>query len=106
MRRISGNPVSLDAMESVLVHAHDGGIDHLYRRIMAGSQSIHDAVPYARQRTKRLQQVVRGPWISGRPRQGAPDRKTQKMPFAAGRETRSTRYPLYRIEQHQELSIR
>ncbi len=41
---------------SVLVHAHDGGIDHLHRRVMTGGQCIHDPVPYAslRQRTKRL----------------------------------------------------
>ena len=26
---------------SVLVHAHDGGIDHLHRRIMTGGQRIH-----------------------------------------------------------------
>jgi hypothetical protein len=32
---------------SVLVHAHDGGIDHLHRRVMAGGQRIHDAVPDA-----------------------------------------------------------
>ncbi len=32
---------------SVLVHTHDGGIDHLHRRVMAGGQRIHDAVPDA-----------------------------------------------------------
>jgi hypothetical protein len=32
---------------SVLVHAHDGGIDHLHRRIMTGGQRIHDPVPDA-----------------------------------------------------------
>ena len=32
---------------SVLVHAHDGGIDHPYRRIMTGSQCIHDPIPHA-----------------------------------------------------------
>jgi hypothetical protein len=32
---------------SVLVHAHDGGIDHLHRRIMTGGQRIHDSVPDA-----------------------------------------------------------
>jgi hypothetical protein len=32
---------------SVLVHAHDGGIDHLHRRIMTGGQCIHDPVPNA-----------------------------------------------------------
>jgi hypothetical protein len=30
---------------SVLVHAHDGGIDHLHRRVMTGGQRIHDPVP-------------------------------------------------------------
>jgi hypothetical protein len=41
---------------SVLVHAHDGSIDHLHRRIMTGGQRIHDTVqtPARRQRTKRL----------------------------------------------------
>jgi hypothetical protein len=32
---------------SVLVHAHDGGIDHLQRRIMTSGQRIHDLVPDA-----------------------------------------------------------
>jgi hypothetical protein len=32
---------------SVLVHAHDGGIDHLHRRVMTGGQRFHDPVPYA-----------------------------------------------------------
>jgi hypothetical protein len=30
---------------SVLVHAHDGGIDHLHRRITTGSQRFHDLAP-------------------------------------------------------------
>jgi hypothetical protein len=32
---------------SVLMHAHDGGIDHLHRRVMIGGQRIHDLVPDA-----------------------------------------------------------
>ena len=32
---------------SVLVHAHDGGIDHLHRCVVTGSQRIHDLVPDA-----------------------------------------------------------
>jgi hypothetical protein len=32
---------------SVLVHAHDGGIDHPHRRIMTGGQRFHDPVPDA-----------------------------------------------------------
>src|SRR5215831_15750602 len=32
---------------SVLVHAHDGGIDHLHRRVMTGGQRFHDLVPDA-----------------------------------------------------------
>ena len=32
---------------AVLVHAHDGGIDHLHRRIMTGRQRFHDPVPDA-----------------------------------------------------------
>jgi hypothetical protein len=41
---------------SVLVHAHNGSIDHLHRRIMTGRQCIHDPVPDAarRQRTKAM----------------------------------------------------
>jgi hypothetical protein len=31
----------------VLVHAHDRGINHLHRRVMTGSQRIHDLVPDA-----------------------------------------------------------
>jgi len=31
----------------MLVDAHDGGIDHLHRRVMTGGQRIHDPVPYA-----------------------------------------------------------
>jgi hypothetical protein len=32
---------------SMLVNAHDRGIDHLHRRIMTGGQRIHDLVPDA-----------------------------------------------------------
>ena len=32
---------------SVLVHSDDGGVNHLYRRVMTGSQRIHDLVPDA-----------------------------------------------------------
>jgi hypothetical protein len=32
---------------AVLVHAHDGGIDHLHRCIMTSSQRIHDLIPDA-----------------------------------------------------------
>jgi hypothetical protein len=32
---------------SVLVHAQNGGIDHLHRRVMTGGQRIHDLVPHA-----------------------------------------------------------
>jgi hypothetical protein len=32
---------------SVLVQAHNGGIDYLHRRVMTGGQRIHDLVPYA-----------------------------------------------------------
>src|SRR5271169_118555 len=31
----------------VLVHTDDGGINHLHRRVMTGSQRIHDPVPDA-----------------------------------------------------------
>jgi hypothetical protein len=30
-----------------VMHTHDGGIDHLHHRVMAGGQRIHDAVPDA-----------------------------------------------------------
>ena len=33
---------------AVLVHAHDGGIDHLHRRVVTGSQRIHDLVQIGR----------------------------------------------------------
>ncbi|MDA9504266.1 hypothetical protein XI09_05780 [Bradyrhizobium sp. CCBAU 11386] len=33
---------------SVLVYTHDGGIDHLHRRVVTGGQRIHDPVPDAR----------------------------------------------------------
>jgi hypothetical protein len=41
---------------SVLLHAHDGCIDHLHRRIMTGGQRmmIWSQTPARRQRTKRL----------------------------------------------------
>jgi hypothetical protein len=41
---------------SVLIHAHDGGIDHLHRRIMTGGQRImiSSQTPARRHRTKRL----------------------------------------------------
>jgi hypothetical protein len=32
---------------SVLMHAHDGCIDHLHRRVMTGGQRIHDPIPDA-----------------------------------------------------------
>jgi hypothetical protein len=32
---------------SVLVNAHDGGIDHLHCRVMTGRKRIHDLVPDA-----------------------------------------------------------
>jgi len=32
---------------SVLVYAHDRGINHLHRRVMTGSQRIRDPVPAA-----------------------------------------------------------
>jgi len=32
---------------SMLLHAHDRGIDHLHRRIMTGGKRFHDLVPVA-----------------------------------------------------------
>ena len=52
---------------------------------------IRSHTPALRYRTKRLSQVVRGPWRSGRSRHGAPDRSTQKIPFGTRRSsTRGT----------------
>jgi hypothetical protein len=57
---------------SVLVHAHNGSIDHPHRRVMTGGQRIHDPVPNAGlpppneaiiasgARTIRCRQIARG----------------------------------------------
>jgi len=29
---------------AMVVHAHNGGIDHLYRRVLTGGKRIHDLV--------------------------------------------------------------
>ena len=48
---------------SVLVHAHDGGIDHQHRRVVTGSQRIQDLIPDASPPppNETIVQVVRGP---------------------------------------------
>jgi hypothetical protein len=72
---------------SVLVHAHDGGIDHLHRRIMTGSQRIHDLVPDASPPPTSEAIVTSGTGAIGRwqVRHGAPERRTQKMPLSTRR---------------------
>ena len=72
---------------SVLVHTHDGGINHLHRRIMACGQRIHDLVPDASPRPANEAIVTSGEdhrSLAGS-RQGAPERKTQKIPFRTRR---------------------
>ena len=58
---------------SMLVHAHDGGIDHLHCRIMTGGQRIHDPVPDASPPPTNEAIVTGGPGTIGL-RQVAPRR--------------------------------
>jgi hypothetical protein len=72
---------------SVLVHAHDGGVDHLHRRVVTGGQRIHDRVPHSNRPPTNEAIIASGAGIVGL-RQiapGAPERKTQKMPFRTRR---------------------
>lgn len=65
---------------SMLMHSDNRAIDHLYSGIVGCRQCVYDAVQTLarRQRTKRFG-IWQGPNISRRSRQGAPERKTQKM---------------------------
>ena len=57
----------------------------------ASASVMRPQTPARRQRTNRLEQVVYGPNAAGRSRQGAPDRRTQKMPLRTRRSfTRGT----------------
>ena len=71
----------------VLVHADDGRVDHLHRRIMVGAQSIHDTVPHASPSPANEAIVASRarPKTTDKSRHGAPDRKTQKMPLRTRR---------------------
>src|SRR5215468_1692378 len=78
---------------SLLVGTNRSAVDHLDVAVVCGGDGVHHPIltPAFRHRTKRLWQVVRGPNRSGRSRQGAPDRSTQKMPFSTRRSsTRGT----------------
>ena len=69
---------------TVLVHAHDGGIDHLHRRVMTGGKRIHDLVPDASPPPPNKAIVTGGAGTIG-VWQGAPERRTQKMPLSTRR---------------------
>jgi len=47
------------------MHMHDGGIDHLHRRIMTGCQRIHDLVPDASLPPPNEAIVTSGAWTIG-----------------------------------------
>src|SRR5262249_61662012 len=96
-RTVSGRLPNTDYLASdagsVLMHSHDGCIDHLHRNIMDCSQCIHDLVPDASPSPANEAIVTSriGPNVSGRSRHGAPDLKTQKMPLSTRRSfTRGT----------------
>ena len=77
----------------VLMNAHNGRVDHLDGCIMGSSQCVHDAAPYANL-TPANEPIIAssiGAKHCCRSRHGAPDRKTQKMPFRTWRSfTRGT----------------
>src|SRR6202022_2994597 len=62
-------------------------IDHLHRRLMTGGQRIHDMILNAcpPPTNEAILAGCAGTIGSGRSRQGAPERKTQKMPFRTRR---------------------
>ena len=75
------------------MHADDGGVDHLHGRVVRTSQRIHNLAPDARPPPPDEAIVAGGvrTEMSGRSRQGAPDRSTQKMPLRTRRSfTRGT----------------
>ena len=65
----------------MLMHADNGGVDHLDSRIMGGGKCIYDTAPYAGPppADEAVVASCEGPNAAGRSRQGAPDRKTQEM---------------------------
>src|SRR5215217_284507 len=78
---------------TVLVHADYRRVDHLHGGIMSGGQCVHDPGPDPRSSptNEAIVAVVYGPKLSGTSRQGAPDRRTQKMPLRTRRSfTRGT----------------
>src|SRR6516162_7667493 len=66
--------------------------------VAASASMMRPQTPARRQRTNRLWQVVYGPNATGRSRQGAPDRKTQKMPLRTRRSF--TRNATWLVRQH------
>src|SRR6516165_6356738 len=83
---------------SMLMHADNGGVDHLDSGIMGGGKCVYDAAPDTSPppADEPVVAVVYGPNTVGRSRQGAPDRKTQKMPLRTRRSfTRGTQRGLF-----------
>jgi hypothetical protein len=77
----------------MLMHADNRGVDHLDSGIMDGCKCIYDAAPDISlpPADEAVVAWVYGPNVSGRSRQGAPERKTQKMPLRTRRSyTRGT----------------
>jgi hypothetical protein len=72
---------------SVLVHANNGSIDHLHRRVMTGGQRIHDPVPKAGLPPLNETIIASGVEATGfgRIAPGALERETQKVPVTTRR---------------------
>jgi hypothetical protein len=68
---------------SMLMHADNGGVDHLNSGIMGGGKRFYDAAANTGPPPPNEAVVASGVWpnAAGRSSQGAPDRRTQKMPF-------------------------
>ena len=80
------------------MHADNGGVDHLDSGIMGSGKCGYDAAPDTSPppADEPVVAVVYGPNTVGRSRQGAPDRKTQKMPLRTRRSfTRGTQRGLF-----------
>src|ERR1700756_1690035 len=71
----------------MLMHADYRGVDHLDSGIVGSSKRVYDAAPDPSPPSTDEAVVACGVRtnISGRSRQGAPDRKTQKMPLRTRR---------------------
>lgn len=78
------------------MHADHRGVDHLDSGILGSSKCVYDAAPDISPppTDEAVVDVVDGPNISGRSRQGAPERKTQNMPLRTRRSL--TRAPKFR----------